>query len=65
MAAGTQLGKTWPAERGWSGCVCTPLTRWQRYEPARQTLMQRRLEDMAAQKLSKDLFEIVNKSLAG
>ena len=44
--------------------VCTPLTRWQRYEPARQALMTKRLGDMASATLSKDLFEIVNKSLA-
>ena len=43
--------------------LCTPLTRWQRYEPARRSMMSSRLERMTANELSKDLYEIVTKSL--
>ena len=42
------------------------LSRWKRYEPVRQALMQAQLERIQrAPKLSKDVFEIVAKSLAG
>jgi aminopeptidase N len=41
----------------------TPLTRWKKYDPARQALMQAQLMRIKAQKgLSKDVFEIVEKS---
>ncbi len=45
--------------------LATPLTRWQRYDPARQERMRQSLTQLAdASALSKDLFEIVTKSLA-
>ena len=45
--------------------LATPLTRWQRYDAARQSLMRKSLETMAGgERLSKDLYEIVTKSLA-
>ncbi|MFP6817613.1 MAG: aminopeptidase N C-terminal domain-containing protein, partial [Pseudomonadales bacterium] len=43
----------------------TPLTRWRRYDPRRQGLMRAALERIGAEdELSKDVFEIVGKSLA-
>jgi aminopeptidase N len=43
-----------------------PLGRWKRFDPARQALMRRALERMAgAPGLSKDVTELVTKSLAG
>jgi aminopeptidase N len=43
----------------------TPLTRWRRYDPGRQRLMRAALERIGAEdELSKDVFEIVGKSLA-
>ncbi len=45
--------------------LTTPLTRWQRYDAPRQALMRKSLEKLAgAEGLSKDLYEIVTKSLA-
>ncbi len=45
--------------------LATPLTRFRRYETQRRRLMRGELERMAArQNLSKDLFEVVTKSLA-
>jgi len=41
------------------------LSRWQRYDPARQALMHSVLEDVAAAKVSKDVYEIASKSLKG
>ncbi|MEX1031778.1 MAG: aminopeptidase N [Cellvibrionaceae bacterium] len=44
--------------------LLTPLTRWRKYDPTRQTLMKAELEKLQAMKnLSKDVFEVVNKSL--
>jgi aminopeptidase N len=44
--------------------LVTPLTRWRKYDEQRQSLMTARLKAIAAQSnLSKDVFEIVNKSL--
>ena len=41
----------------------TPLTRWKKYDPARQALMQAQLMRIKAEpSLSKDVFEIVEKS---
>lgn len=41
-----------------------PLTKWQRYVPAQSALMQKALKRIANKdKLSKDVFEVVNKSL--
>jgi aminopeptidase N len=44
--------------------LLTPLTRWKKFGPARQVLMKAQLERIAAQPdLSKDVFEVVSKSL--
>lgn len=44
--------------------LATPLTRWQRYDRERQALMRSELEKLAAaESISKDLYEIVTKSL--
>ena len=44
--------------------VATPLTRWQRYDEKRQGLMRASLEQLVSkEEISKDLFEIVTKSL--
>ncbi len=44
--------------------LLTPLTRWKKFAPARQLLMKAQLERIAAQpELSKDVFEVVSKSL--
>ena len=41
-----------------------PLTRWQKMDKARQTLMQQELQRISkAPRLSKDVYEIVTKSL--
>ena len=45
--------------------LATPLTRWQRYDRARQILMQASLMELReTPEISKDLYEIVSKSLA-
>ena len=45
--------------------LCSPLTRWRRYEEAAAMRMKQALEAMAAtDSLSRDLFEVVRKSLA-
>ena len=42
----------------------TPLTRWKKYDATRQQLMREQLQRIAAQKdLSKDVYEVVAKSL--
>lgn len=44
--------------------LLTPLTKWKKYNPARQQLMKAQLERILAEpKLSKDVFEVVSKSL--
>lgn len=44
--------------------LLTPLTKWKKYAPARQLLMKAQLERiMAEPNLSKDVFEVVSKSL--
>jgi aminopeptidase N len=44
--------------------LLTPLTKWKKYNPERQTLMKAQLERiMAEPNLSKDVFEVVSKSL--
>lgn len=44
--------------------LVTPLTRWRKYSPERQSLMTERLKNIASQSdLSKDVFEVVSKSL--
>ncbi|WP_062067732.1 aminopeptidase N [Cellvibrio sp. OA-2007] len=45
--------------------LLTPLTKWKKYSPERQGLMKAELERiMAEPALSKDVFEVVSKSLA-
>ena len=45
--------------------LATPLTRWGRYDAQRQNLMKSALDGLAGKEsISKDLFEIVSKSLA-
>ena len=45
--------------------LLTPLTKWKKYSPERQGLMKTELERiMAEPSLSKDVFEVVSKSLA-
>ncbi len=45
--------------------LLTPLTKWKKYAPVRQALMTSQLERiMAEPDLSKDVFEVVSKSLA-
>ncbi len=44
--------------------MATPFTRWQRYDVHRQKMMQSMLKEMHQHKLSKDLAEMVHKSLA-
>ncbi len=43
--------------------MATPLTRWKRLEPQRRELLHEELQALQQEKLSRDLFEIVNKSL--
>lgn len=43
--------------------LATPFTRWQRYDQSRQDLMKQQLEQLAKQELSRDLREVVDKSL--
>jgi len=46
--------------------LLTPLTKWRKYDSARQTLMQAALERILnTPELSKDVFEVVTKSLKG
>ena len=45
--------------------LLTPLTKWKKYNPERRALMKSELERiMAEPHLSKDVFEVVSKSLA-
>ncbi len=45
--------------------LLTPLTRWKKYFPQQQQLMKQALEDiLAVEDLSKDVYEVVSKSLA-
>jgi aminopeptidase N len=45
--------------------LLAPLTRWKKYSPAQQNLMKQALEDvLAIDDLSKDVYEVVSKSLA-
>ncbi|MCK9238695.1 MAG: DUF3458 domain-containing protein, partial [Thiopseudomonas sp.] len=48
-----------------SARIITPLTRWQRYAPTQQALMRAQLEQLQAlPKLSKDLYEVLERTLA-
>ncbi|MCZ2723507.1 aminopeptidase N [Marinomonas sp. 15G1-11] len=44
--------------------LCTPLTRWRKMKPNLSVLMQKQLERILSEELSKDVFEVVSKSLA-
>lgn len=44
--------------------MATPFTRWQRYDQARQTAMRQQLKILGEKNLSRDLSEVVSKSLA-
>ncbi|RDL46076.1 aminopeptidase N [Marinomonas piezotolerans] len=44
--------------------LCTPLTRWKRMESRLSEKMKSQLERIASQDLSKDVYEVVSKSLA-
>jgi aminopeptidase N len=49
-----------------SARMVNPLTRWRRYAPEQQQLMRAELDRLQAlPRLSKDLFEVLEKSLAG
>jgi len=43
--------------------MALPLSRWKRFEPVRSTFMRQQLEELRQQELSRDLFEIISKSL--
>ena len=43
--------------------LATPFTRWQKYDKPRQSLMREQLEQLAKLELSRDLREVVDKSL--
>ncbi len=43
--------------------LALPLSRWKRFETTRSVLMREQLEELQQQELSRDLFEIVSKSL--
>jgi aminopeptidase N len=43
--------------------LALPLSRWKSFEPIRSALMREQLEELQQQELSRDLFEIVSKSL--
>ncbi len=43
--------------------LATPFTRWQRYDSSRQVLMKQQLEKLSQLELSRDLREVVDKSL--
>ncbi|MBR9880707.1 MAG: aminopeptidase N [Gammaproteobacteria bacterium] len=44
--------------------IITPLTRWQRFDEARQALMRAELERIRGEELSPNVYEIVEKALA-
>ncbi|WP_458525466.1 aminopeptidase N [Onishia taeanensis] len=44
--------------------LITPLTRWQRFDEARQALMKVELERIRAEKLSPNVYEVIEKALA-
>ncbi len=45
--------------------IITPLTRWQRFDEQRQALMKAELERIRAEDLSPNVYEVVEKALAG
>ena len=44
--------------------LLTPLTRWKRYDPVRRDLMKKALEKIQQNDLSRDVFEVITKTLA-
>jgi aminopeptidase N len=44
--------------------LCTPLTRWRKMVPSLSEPMKAALQQLAAGDLSKDVYEVVSKSLA-
>ncbi len=44
--------------------IITPLTRWQRFDEARQVLMKAELERIRGEKLSPNVYEMVERALA-
>ncbi len=44
--------------------LATPLTRWRRLEPGRRQVLRQQVEQLSRGELSRDLFEIVSKSLS-
>jgi len=44
--------------------LCTPLTRWKKLKPELSDQMKQQLERILAEDLSKDVYEVVSKSLA-
>ena len=44
--------------------LITPLTRWKRYDEGRKTLMQKAMKRIQSHDLSRDVFEVVSKSMA-
>jgi aminopeptidase N len=44
--------------------LITPLTRWQRFDEARQELMKAELERIRAEELSPNVYEVIEKALA-
>ena len=63
---GEQLRRLIPVNPQVSARLLTPLTRWKRYDTARQTLMLQELRRIQAlPELPRDVYEVVEKSLAG
>jgi aminopeptidase N len=63
---GEQMQRLIPVNPQVAARLLTPLTRWQRYDTARQTLMLeelRRIRELP--ELPRDVYEVVEKSLAG
>jgi len=44
--------------------LCTPLTRWKKMQPELSVKMKEQLERIMAEDLSKDVYEVISKSLA-
>jgi aminopeptidase N len=44
--------------------LCTPLTRWKKLQPELSVKMKAELERILSEELSKDVYEVVSKSLA-
>ncbi|TLN00122.1 DUF3458 domain-containing protein, partial [bacterium] len=63
---GDQLLRLIPVNPQVAARLLTPLTRWQRLDPARQVLMLKQLRRIKSlPDLPRDVFEIVEKSLVG